>query len=448
MRLLYFILYVILPYTLKIYYPKKKITNNPKKYLGRTIYVSNHSASFMDPLVIASRTRPIVFFMTRSDIFTPLMKPILWAAHMLPIYRQHDGVDTKEKNREVLQKCANVLKYGRNLLIFGEGFTDDVFVRRLKPLKKGAPRIGFETLESINWSKKIYIATVGINYGDPNVIGSEMIISNGPHICLNDYREEYLANPNRVVTQIMNQLEKDLQNQLTHVEEYDWAFFHEHVTRMKRIGIDPFDKDTSIPLLQRWENSKNFAKWINAQDLNDEDLIALKKDLNSYFSLLKKLRITDTVVYEEAENKQNTGLKWLKIILLLPLSVLGVIHNYLPYKLIKSFVEKSFKRRVFWGSVKMLLGVIAIGVWNIPLVILMHYFIIKPLCVGFENYAWAVSFAYYSIVPWFGVCAYYSRRWYENIQQHKKLKKQLSGLVERRKLLLERINRLSFFTTK
>ncbi len=122
MRLLYFVLYIILKYPLRIFYPRVHSVNSPKNFFGRTIYVSNHAASFMDPLVIASFRNPIVFFLTRSDVFTPISKPILWAAHMLPIYRQHDGVDTKDENQKTFESCAKILNFGRNLLIFGEGF--------------------------------------------------------------------------------------------------------------------------------------------------------------------------------------------------------------------------------------------------------------------------------------------------------------------------------------
>lgn len=135
MRFFYFILFITLKYSLRIFYHRIKTINSPKTFLGSTIYVSNHAASFMDPLVIGGLRMPIVFFMTRSDVFTPLTKPFLWAAHMLPIYRQHDGVDTKDANQKVFAKCNKVLSFGRNLLIFGEGFTDDEFIRRLKPIK-------------------------------------------------------------------------------------------------------------------------------------------------------------------------------------------------------------------------------------------------------------------------------------------------------------------------
>ena len=163
-------MFYILNYTLRLYFRNVKVINKPPKY-GKTIYVSNHAASFMDPLVIAAFNRSVVYFMTRCDVFTSFTKPIFWVAHMLPIYRQRDGVNTKEKNIEVFKKCTETLLRNRNLLIFGEGFTDDTFIRRLKPIKKGAVRIGFITLEACNWKENIYIAAVGCNYSDPARFG-------------------------------------------------------------------------------------------------------------------------------------------------------------------------------------------------------------------------------------------------------------------------------------
>ena len=119
--------------------------------------MSNHQGSFMDPLFIASQRKPIVFFMTRSDVFNKFSRPFLWAAHMLPIYRQRDGVDTKVKNAKIFEKTNVVLNGNRNILIFGEGFTDDRIQRRLHPIKKGPARIGFSALEYTNWNKEIYL---------------------------------------------------------------------------------------------------------------------------------------------------------------------------------------------------------------------------------------------------------------------------------------------------
>ena len=184
MRFLYFVMYYILNYTLRLYFRNIKVHNKPSKF-GKTIYVSNHAASFMDPLVIAAFNRSVVYFLTRSDVFTPFTKPIFWIAHMLPIYRQRDGVNTKEKNNEVFKKCTETLLRNRNLLIFGEGVTDDQFVRRLKPLKKGALRIGFTTLEACDWKENVYIAAIGCNYSNPSRFRSYLLIKNSKPILLN-----------------------------------------------------------------------------------------------------------------------------------------------------------------------------------------------------------------------------------------------------------------------
>jgi 1-acyl-sn-glycerol-3-phosphate acyltransferase len=164
-------------YSLRIYFRTIQLINNPKQFFGRTIYVSNHAAAFMDPLVVGALGRPIVFFMTRADIFNKWTNPFLWMAHMLPIYRQLDGENTKFKNDKVFNRSARILQGGRNLLIFGEGFTDDEFKRRLKPVKKGAIRIGFYTLQKYNWKKKVYVAALGCNYSSPNLLRSDLLIS-------------------------------------------------------------------------------------------------------------------------------------------------------------------------------------------------------------------------------------------------------------------------------
>ena len=107
MRILYLILFFSLKYAFRIFFRNRERVNSRAKFLGRTIYVSNHPASFLDPLVIAGLQMPVVFFMTRSDVFTAISRPFLWACHMLPIYRQQDGGDTKDKNEKVFKKCSN-----------------------------------------------------------------------------------------------------------------------------------------------------------------------------------------------------------------------------------------------------------------------------------------------------------------------------------------------------
>lgn len=436
MRILYFLLNIFLNYPFRLYFPRIKKINAPKRFFGRTIYVSNHASSFFDPILIGVLQRPIVFFMTRSDVFKPALQPILWASHMLPIYREHDGEDTKGKNEEVFKKCNRILAFGRNLLLFGEGFTDDVFVRRLKPVKKGAVRIGFGALEATNWEKKIYMAAIGLNYSDPNHFGGDLLISNSDRFCLNDYKELYQENHAKAIVEVTKRIEKLMQEQITHVANKDWTHFHEQVCRLRRNGMNAVDTDKSIPLKQRWENSRKLALWLNAQDLTEnQDLLTLKEDLDAYFRLQKKLHVEERYIHELASQGKISATKdLLYLILTAILLPLGLFHFFLPYLGVKKFVEKSFKRKVFWGSVKVILGSAIIALWNVPLVYLMNRFLIHN--------GW-IALAYYLLLPIAGCLTYY---WFKTLPVYKTkrilAKKDLSAVVQKRSQLLDKIDAL------
>lgn len=435
MRLIYFILYFALPYALRIFYKRIQIINSPKEWFGRTIYVSNHPASFMDPLVIAALRQPIVFFMTRSDVFTPISRPLLWASHMLPIYRQHDGVDTKDRNMETFDKCKAVLKGGRNLLIFGEGFTDDTPIRRLKPVKKGAARIGFTTLESLNWSKDIYMAAVGNNYAEPNLMRSDLLISTSEKICLNDYKELYLSNPNKAISDVTKLIEQLMKEQITHVEDENLTSFHEQIMMISRKGMNAHSYDSAIPLKKRWEFSRKLALWLNEQTDLSESQASLKNDLDSYFKLIKKFKLADHIIYEKSvKGKLDSTLDLLKIILLFPLALLGFLHCGIIYFVVKRFVEKSFKRKVFWGSTKLILGVVALGFLNIPTIFLFEAFVYPSYLLGF---------VYYAFIGIYGFAAY---QWAVSIKRFKEKgvinKMDISRFVSKRHELEIRVNEL------
>ncbi len=436
MRILYFLLKVTLNYSLRVFYPRMKLVNSPKQFLGRTIYVSNHPASFMDPLAVASLRRPIVFFMTRSDIFNKKTQPFLWACQMLPIYREHDGQDTKKKNNAVFEKCAKILSFGRNLLVFGEGFTDDTFIRRLKPVKKGSVKIGFQTLESLNWEKKIYIAAVGCNYSQPNQMRSDLLISTSERICLNDYREEYEENPNKVITSLTRRVEQLMKEQITHVEKKENAPFHEHIMMITRKGMNADNFDRSLPLKKRWRYSQKLANWLNEQDLEaNEELAKLQDDAKSYFSLLKRFRVQEHFLFWKKNNPSGSRLKEiLLMVVLFPFAIIGALHCALPYFLVKKFVEKSFRRKVFWGSVKLIAGKLLIAILNIPL-IFVFYYLVYP--------SWWLGIAYFLSIGLTGLSAY---MWVKYLKDFKVKgimnKTDLSKLIKKRDALEAKVNDL------
>lgn len=422
MRPMYLFVWWCLSYSLRLFFRRIELINPPKSFFGRTIYLSNHAASFMDPLVIACFGKPIVFFMTRSDVFTPLTKPLLWSVHMLPIYRQLDGVKTKEKNEEVFQECSKVLKSKRNLLVFAEGFTDDKFVRRLKPIKKGAIRIGFSTLEYMNWSEKIYISAVGCNYSEPNRMRSDLLIAYSESICLNDFRNDYEENPNKTISKLTRLAEKMMQDQITHVENPHLTRLHEELMILTRRGMNSVSFDRRLSLKERYDYSKKLAQRINQEPV--EHLESIKEVSSDYFDLLNQRNLTDDDIYRVQTKQLKIPQRFTSVIVLIPFILLGFIHCALPYILVKYFVEKNFKRAVFWGSTKMLLSMILIGAMNIPIIFLFDDFL------NLSNW-WGLT--YYLLIGIFGLAFYVGLQMIKDLRRIFSFKNEnLTELTEKR----------------
>jgi hypothetical protein len=154
--------------------------------------------------------------------------------------------------------------------------------------------------------------------------------------------------------------------------------------------------------------------------------------MNAYFSLQKKLKINENYLYELSKNTSLSRKKqFLYLIVLLPFALLGFIHCGLPYYGVKKFVEGSFKRKVFWGSVKLLLGMIAMGLLNIPFIFLFEAYIYPSYLLGT---------LYYALIGLFGLAAY---MWWTNLVRFREKgivsHMDLSKMILKRESLIQKI---------
>ena len=366
MRPLYFIFWLCLGFSFRLFFKRVVQVRPNKKRFGRTIFVSNHPSAFLDPIVIARLRKPVIYFMTRSDVFNKFTKPIFWLAHMLPIYRQQDGGDSQEKNKKVFKKATQALARNRNLLVFGEGITDDVFERRLKPIKKGAIRIGFTALEDLNWSVEIKVQGLGINYTNPGVLRSEVLIAGAEPLILNDYKDAYLENPNKVITELNRELEARMQAQITHVVSDENVILHEQLQQLTRKGMHVHCFDQNHSLQERWQYSQKLAQFLNENNQENKPIWEhLTQKVHAYFSDLSSKKLTEAELYWFVLEKNWRQHQVLKLLLWFPFFILGLIHVALPYLWVKRFVEKTLKRPVFWSGAKMGMLLVILPLWNL-----------------------------------------------------------------------------------
>ena len=72
---------------------KKNITKNKA-----IVFISNHPNALIDPLLVATNSSRIIYYLTQAAVFTnsTCVRTILSASNMLPVYRVRDGIGSKE----------------------------------------------------------------------------------------------------------------------------------------------------------------------------------------------------------------------------------------------------------------------------------------------------------------------------------------------------------------
>lgn len=434
MRYLYFFLYFTVPYALHTFFRRIRTLNAPQERLGRTFYAVNHPSSFMDPMLPSSLSKPIVLFMTRADIYKGFLKHLFHNGHMLPVFRQQDGDGQNEKNEEIFKIVAKEVAGGKNVLVFAEGFTDDVFVRSLKPIKKGILRMAFQSLEAMNWREDVYVQTMGINYTHPKHFRSEVLMSYGKKIRVNDYKEAYLANPKKLMQELILSIENDIKAEITYIEDRERCDFHENVMRLTRKGMNHENTDFSFPLEQRWRYSQNLANWLNAQE---QDTIApLDADMKDYFSAMSATPIRENDVVEYIQNgKLNNTSAWLFNIFMAPMALLGLFFGWISWFIIKPKIEKTFKRDVFWSSAKLFTSYL-VGMIYFLVLIALFYFVVYPSIL-----LWLLLIVLTS-GPAFIVFYHWIKNW-KTIKRRKKIATtDLKSFAEKRATLIKQIKKV------
>jgi len=424
-----------IPYLMRVFFGIRKTLNSQNKSNTRTIFVSNHPSAFLDPIVAGASQKAIVHFMVRSDIFKKWLLPVTWASHMVPIYRlAEDGKENLEKNASTFREAINILRKNKSLLMFGEGYTDNEFIRSLKIIKKGPARIAFSAMVETNWSLDILVQPLGINYADPKYFKSDVLVSFGDIIHLHEYKELFLENPAKAYTALTRAIELSIQKQITYVSDVKLAPFVENIQKISRKGMNHFYHDDSISLVDRYHYSQKIATFVN-ENYSDstKNWEEMKSLLSTYFLDEEKEKVNDNWVFTYSKNKsKNLGNRFLFLIFTFPVFVLGLIHNLLPYLFIKLFVEKKFERQVFWSGVKLLMGAPFFVIYNLPFIWIFYDLI-------YTNYWLAVL--YFLIVPslTFVISHGYYAKLKDTITLMKMPKTILEKFANRRKILAEKI---------
>jgi 1-acyl-sn-glycerol-3-phosphate acyltransferase len=292
--------FLILPF-FKAYFNKifvEGLENIPKS--GPVIFAANHPNSFLDGVVLALTQKRKLHFLTRSDVFKrKLVAKLLNSIGLIPIYRSRDNGSDISKNNEVFRNVFEIFDKGGCVIIFSEGTSR--LDRKIDPLKKGTARLALQYSAIHNLKKKVTVIPTGINYFDFDALHSNLHVEYGDKLDFQENEEQFRLQEAKAINQFNQKLFTRLNNLIF------TAHGKKGLTDLKNVlsfvQNSSFKSVALVNMVNQIivDESKN-------QKLRDIQKSLHKSNLNiAHLNLLKH---------------KNYLLSILKIILLLPLSVL------------------------------------------------------------------------------------------------------------------------------
>jgi 1-acyl-sn-glycerol-3-phosphate acyltransferase len=383
--------YLIVFIGIRTFYKRHKVIG--KKNIPKNkpiIFASNHQNAFMDPVMIAVKLNQPTYYLVRADVFKKkLVAKIFDSINMLPIYRERDGVDTKDANVAVFNRCHDILSKNRPIIIFPEG--NHGKLKNLRPLKKGFARIALGAMEKHGVELDVKIVPVGLNYSNLYNMGAELVINFGEPIDAAEWLKAGSGLDINTTTHMLHDKMSDLIIDIRKTEYYD--FIHEMMLMFDEDIRTKYVKGSN-DLEDKFKAQKQFiAKaedWLENNGTHD-----LNDNMVRFSTAIKKKGLRYWLFSKE---QHSTVLNWLLLVLLAPLALFGAINSYIPYILPVRFVKKKIKDLQFHSSMKMALSVVFFGIfWGIQTLLValftdnyywVYYLIAVMMCSSIAYHYW------------------------------------------------------------
>jgi 1-acyl-sn-glycerol-3-phosphate acyltransferase len=357
-----------MPY--KYYYSKFEIagwehvpTDKP------VIFAISHRNAFMDSLAFVNCKGTQVWQLARGDAFKhPMMKRLFYFFHMLPLWRDRDGVDTKNMNQPTFEACADILFDNGMVGIYPEG--NCVNEEHIRPLKKGICRIAFLTAEKYAFKPDVLIIPVGVMYSGAEKFKKTQLLHFGEPIHLNTYYTQYQTNPAQTINVLKDDIEKAMQRTATHVPH--GPFHHDIVDISKMYARHAvLESDKPLTTYNSFLAEKKMADALDAYQHSDHDgMRQLVLDFHDYTKQRDAFQFRENTFDPARSHGFSMFFMALYFLFLFPVFLYGLIINYLPYRIPQNYVEKKVKQKIFWSSAKYVLGLFLFPLYYLILFII------------------------------------------------------------------------------
>ena len=189
---------------------------------GAYIIAPCHQQALMEPLAVLCFAPKPPVFLARADIFRkPTLRKILTFLKIMPVYRIRDGQDQLGRNKEIFDRCRDVLLDGFPLCLMAEGRHNNR--HHLLPMGKGMFRIAGETQLALG-DHPLYVVPTGIDFDEYEKPYSNLVVNIGKPIPVQPFMATYRDNEPLALNQMRDALHDallPLMHDIRDEEHYD-----------------------------------------------------------------------------------------------------------------------------------------------------------------------------------------------------------------------------------
>ncbi len=356
----YRLLRVVARFYFGLFYRRFIIVGKENVPVGeQVIFASNHQNALIYALaMLFAHGKPVVF-LARADIFKKaLVARVLYFLKILPVFRPRDGADSMGQNYETFTRTSAVLKSGVPIAILPEGTHSSI--KKLHPLKKGICRIAFLTAESENFASEIKIVPIGIDYTHYINAGTDLLLIYGKPIAVSEYYDLYRENRERAIAQLRDRLAEAIHPLMIDVRN------EQHYTTWMRLAqmIELPKKLSPVQArLMRFHKTRELIEKLDSTLVNEPDrLQQAGQQTEAYFSTLSQHGLREKTFQQKPRGIVRLLGAFLLSVLALPVHLVGMLFNYIPYKL-PVFLSRKVKDKQFLSSLHYGYGLVFFFIW-------------------------------------------------------------------------------------
>ena len=421
--------YIFTTIGIRSFYRKYKVIGKENIPKGKPIlFAGNHQNAFLEGAILGYVTRSPIYFLGRSDIFKKKAADfMLTSLNALPIYRERDGADYREKNEMVFEQFYDLLSKNRRIVIFPEG--NHGRHQQLRPLKKGVFRIAVGAENKYNNELDVHVVPVGINYGKFENMGGDLLIQFGKPIAIKDFISDNPEKQEANYIELVGDLRERMSNQMIDIQLMDYYDLIHDTMKTFDSEIGALEQEEGKELVSEFKRQKGYIKKVEDYiEKNSQTANEMRAKANEFKEGVKKEKLSSWLFKKESHSVLGHALL---LILLFPLHLYGMLNSYLPYRIPAWLVEKKVADIHFHASIKLLAGAILFVIfWSIQIIL---------VAIFTDNYFWAIYLvslivsAWISYQYWISVLKFNGKLRYNQLQKQNnatlgKLKKQYEEL--------------------